>query len=450
MLDLAIVIGVLAAALVLGSREARAGGLSDYVLAGRRLTLPMFVATLVPSFYGGVLGVGEFTWANGLSNWVVMALPYYVFAALYAAFLAGRVRLEPGLTLPDHIEGAYGRRAAVWAAFLVFWLASPADELLMTGTLLSFLTGLRLALAMALCAAFAAALLLRGGLRSDVGANRVQFIAMFAGFALILPFAWSKIGGLAELKLMLPAAHLSWTGGMSAWKIAGWWLIAVWTLVDPSFHQRCAAAQDPRTARLGILVCILFWGVFDFMTTAAGLYARAALPQLSNPVMAFPALADGLLPPVARGFFFAGMACSMLASLQSKCLLSALSLGKDGLGRWTGAAEERQEFLTRAALFASTAVAMGLALLIPSVVGLWWAVGSVLIPGLLLPLLGVYFPRLRAKPAWALTASVCGVLSSGAWLIWERRLGAAPLGIEPMFPGLLLSGALWALPRAFP
>ena len=33
-------------------------------LAGRTLTLPLFVSTLVPTFYGGVLGIGEFTWQH--------------------------------------------------------------------------------------------------------------------------------------------------------------------------------------------------------------------------------------------------------------------------------------------------------------------------------------------------------------------------------------------------
>ncbi len=444
MLDLGVLAAALTAILWLGQR-ARGEGLADYVLAGRTLTLPLFVCTLVPTFYGGVLGVGEFAWGNGLSNWVVMALPYYIFAALYALLLAGRVRLEPGLTLPDHIENAYGRKVALWSACLVFCLASPADELLMLGTLVSYLSGLKLAWAMALGGILSCGLLIRGGLRSDVGANRLEFILMFAGFALILPFAYSRLGGWASLKNALPPGHLKLFGGLNPWQVLGWWLIAVWTLVDPAFHQRCAAAKDPATARRGIFVCILFWGVFDFMTTAAGLYARVAIPSLSNPVLAYPVLADRFLPPIARGIFFAGMASSILAALQSKCLLSALSLGKDGIGRIGNVDEESQKRATRAALVVSTALGLALALAIPSVVGLWWAIGSAIIPGLLLPLLGVYFPKLRVRAPWALAASMSGCAFSGAWLIWERKLGVAPWGIEPMFPGLAISAAVWVL-----
>ena len=47
----------------------------NFLLAGRRLSLPAFTATLVSTWYGGILGVGEFTYRYGLLNWVTQALP---------------------------------------------------------------------------------------------------------------------------------------------------------------------------------------------------------------------------------------------------------------------------------------------------------------------------------------------------------------------------------------
>lgn len=445
MIDALLVGLFLAAAVTLGARARRGkGGLEDYVLASRALTLPRFVATLVPTFYGGVLGIGEFTWTSGLSNWTVMALPYYVFAALYAAFLAGRVRLTPGLTIPDHLESAYGRGTALIGALLVFILASPADELLMAGTLLSHLSGMPMAPAMAAAAAASLLLLWRGGLNADVAANRLQIVVMFAGFALILPFAFKAVGGPAALAARLPAGHLSWTGGMGPWKILGWWLIAVWTIVDPAFHQRCAAAESPATARRAILVSIGFWMIFDLLTTAAGLYARAVLPTLDSPTLAFPRLADATMPAFARGLFLAGVSASLFAALQGTSLLSAVSLGKDLAGRLRPTDEDGQQRRVRLALAATGLLAFVLARLVPSVVDLWYAVGSAVIPGLLLPMLGVYVPRLRVGPRWAAAASLSGFSASLLWVAAARRLGAAPLGVEAPFPGLVLSALVWA------
>ncbi len=428
MLDAALVAGFLVACLALGARARREDDLAGWILAGRTLTLPIFVASLVPTFYGGVLGIGEFTWTAGLSNWLLMALPYYVFAGAYALYLAGKVRLTPGLTIPDHLELAYGRPTARIGALLVFILASPADELLMAGALLGHLTSLSTGVASAIAAALALALIWRGGLRSDTAANRLQFVVMLLGFALIIPFAWHAIGSPAAMAAKLPVGHMSWTGGLRPAKIIGWWLIAVWTIVDPAFHQRCAAAESPTIARKGILISIGFWVIFDILTTTAGLYARVALPVLQNSTLAFPLLADAVMPPIARGLFFAGIAASLFAALQSTALLAAACLGKRRM---------------RVGLVATMIFSYALSRYVPSVVGLWYAVGSATIPGLLLPMLGVYIPSIRVPGKWAVASSVCGWLISLAWVAAARVLSEPPLGLEPMFPGLMLSGVLW-------
>jgi SSS family solute:Na+ symporter len=443
--ELAVVAAFLAVIVAVGAAGARArkAGIEDYFLAGRRLTLPSFVVTLVPTFYGGVLGVGEFTYTSGLSNWTTQALPYYLFAAVYALFLAGKVRLQPGLTIPDHLETAYGRRVAVLGALLVFTLAAPADELLMTGVLIAHLGGFAPAAAMALAALAAGVVLWRGGLRSDVWANRLQILLMYGGFGLVIPAALRAMPPHA-LRAALPASHLTLSGGLPPLRLLAWWVIAVWTLVDPSFHQRCAAAESPATARLGILLSIACWAVFDLMTTTAGLYARALQGALPDPLLAFPALADHLLQPAARGLFYAGLAATITAALQGRALQAAMSLGKDAVGRLASAPETSHERLARGALPVVLAASLALAWALPSVVGLWYAVGSCVIPGLLLPLLGVYFPAMRVGGSWALAASVAGFGAAAAWFALTQSRGAAPLGLEPMFPGLAASALLWA------
>ena len=175
---------------------------------------------------------------------------------------------------------------------------------------------------------------------------------------------------------------------------------------------------------------IACWAVFDLMTTTAGLYARAALPVLRDATLAFPLLADAVLPPVARGLFLAGVSASLFAALQGTSLLAAACLGRGRL---------------REGLVATMILSYALSRLVPSVVGLWYAVGSAVIPGLLLPMLGAYAPALRVPGGWAAASSAAGWLVSLAWVAAARAKGEPPLGIEPMFPGLAASAALWAL-----
>ena len=104
-----------------------------------------------------------------------------------------------------------------------------------------------------------------------------------------------------RLRDNLRAGHMQWDGGLGWQAIAVWYVIALSTLVEPAFYQRCFPAESERTAKNGIFWAIGFWVVFDFLMTTAGLYARALLPDLANPVQAFPALAAHVLPSFWQG-----------------------------------------------------------------------------------------------------------------------------------------------------
>jgi SSS family solute:Na+ symporter len=276
-----------------------------------------------------------------------------------------------------------------------------------------------------------------------------EFFMMFLGFGIILPFAVMKFGGWDFLQSHVPAQHLTWHGGNSPQFVLVWFFIALWTLVDPAFHQRCYAARSGEVAKRGILWSILFWCVFDGMTATAGLYARAALPGLAQPVMAFPLLAEATLPPLAKGLFFIGLLATIMSTLNTLAFVSATTLGRDIFWRLKGSNEaENQTRYIRWGLVISALLAIALALAIPSVISLWYTIGTVIVPGLLVPLVSAYFTRLTVNARYAFWGMLMGWMTSLAWLVagWTRRLGASdayPLGIEPMYPGLVVSLAVW-------
>ena len=55
-----------------------AGGAEEFLLAGRRLTLPLFVGSLVATWYGGLLGIGEIAYTDGLATWLTQGGSWYV------------------------------------------------------------------------------------------------------------------------------------------------------------------------------------------------------------------------------------------------------------------------------------------------------------------------------------------------------------------------------------
>src|SRR5258708_1170081 len=283
--DVILILLYFAAVLYVGYRSARRtqSTEADFLLAGRSLTLPVFVMTLVSTWYGGILGVGEFSYRYGISNWVVQGVPYYIFAAVFAFFLAEKIRETNLFTIPDKLEAAYDRKTALLGSVLTFILMTPAPYILMLSVFLQMIFGWSLLVSLIVTAIVAVSYLFLGGFRADVETDVFEFFLMFIGFAVILPFCWSRFGGFEYLKSNLPPPHLTWHGGNSIQYILVWFFIALWTLVDPAFHQRCYAAKSGDVAKRGILISIIFWFIFDFMTATAAVYSQGPPPSLHQP-----------------------------------------------------------------------------------------------------------------------------------------------------------------------
>ena len=256
----------------------------------------LFVAVNVSTWYGGILGVGEFTYRYGLVSWFTQGFPYYVFAFLFALFFAKKIREASLFTIPDKLTEVYGRNVGLVSAVIVFVLVSPAPYLLMTGNLLSLIFNFDLLPSLFISLFLSIVYLIRGGFRSNVYVDVFQFFVMFGGFITVVIFSGIKLGTIEFISSSVPESHLNITGGMSPTFLIVWFLIALWTFADPGFHQRCYAAKSGSIAKWGIIISIFFFALFDFLTTTTGLFAKAVLPNLENPVLSFPLFAEKVLP----------------------------------------------------------------------------------------------------------------------------------------------------------
>src|SRR5690606_26746881 len=121
----------------------------------------------------------------------------------------------------------------------------------------------------------------------------------------------------------------------------------MWTFIEPTFYQRCYAAETEEVATRGILISIAFWFFFDVMTITAALYSKAIFHDLEQPMLAFPLLADRVLPTFLKGFFFAGMFATILSSLNSQLFVSGTSWGRDLIWKIKGENEKTEIYWIR-------------------------------------------------------------------------------------------------------
>jgi len=423
----------------------------SFLLSGRKMSLAAFVATLVSTWYGGILGVGEFSYQNGLSTWLILGFPFYVFSALFAWLLAGRIRMNKALSLPEAVGNFYGDAAGRFSAIPIFILVSPAPYILMLGLIFQYLTGgtgnfLWYAGAVAL---FSVAYVSFGGFSAVVHTDMLQIALMFGGFIFLIAFAGMEFGGFGKLLTTVPTDYSNITGGQDWQYILVWFFIALWTFVDPSFHQRAAAAKNPQTAKHGILISILLWSVFDFLTIFSGLYGWAILgPELTEPIMVYPYLANEILPIGLKGLFFVALLATIMSTLDSYLFLSGQTLGRDLLVKIFPNTENNT--LTRISTLVAALIGILLIILYPSVIDLWYVIGSVMIPGLLIPVLGVYLRLFSLRKAWVLPTMIGSIGVSLLWLILgtlSTNSGYTYQGIEPFYPGLATSILFWLIGR---
>jgi len=447
LLDYSLIILYVALLLLLGfiRRLGKNSSASQMIVGGRLLTLPALVASLVSTWYGGILGVGEFTYQHGLSNWLVFGLPYYLAAFLFAIFLARRARQSEVLTIPDRLAQAYDNKTAAAGAVIIYLMTIPAAYILMLGVLGQQLFGWPFWLGILAGSAASIVYVYMGGFNSVVRTDLLQFGLMFISFALLLTVLASNYGGLGFLQQNLPETHFTWHGGNSGLYIATWYVIALATLIEPAFYQRCYAARSASVARNGIFISIACWAVFDFMTTSCGLYARAILPELADPVSSYPALAREVLPAGLLGLFALGLLATVMSTVDSYSFLAASTFGNDIMQRLGKIREDQIARYTRLGLVISSVLAIVLALFFRSVVDIWYAFGSIGTPALLVPVFTAFVGKRRLSPRAALWSIVLSGTVSAVWFVSKFYTVAEDywLGLEPIFPGLALSLALY-------
>lgn len=431
--SLLVLIGLLA-----GKKSAETS--EDYLLSGRKVGLGLFILTSVATWYGGILGVGEFTYRYGLVSWFTQGFPYYIFAILFAIFFAKKIRTASLFTIPDKIEQIYGKHVSILAALLIFILVSPAPYLFMIGSLISLVFDIDLFPSLIIGVFVSSIYLFKGGYKSNIYADAFSFFVMFAGFILALVFAWSNYGGLNYLESNVPLTHLELTGNVSPAFILVWFLIALWTFTDPGFHQRCYSARTGKIALIGILISVFFWFLFDFLTTSLGLYARASLGSIDNPVLAFPLLAEKILTPGFKGIFYAALFATIISTLNSFMFLSATTFGRDFAQKLNRNIKDSQlNKYTRIGLLVSAIISIFLAYFFQSVVEIWYTIGSVCIPGIIILIMSAYYPKMKVTNTVALIEVLTATFASILWFIIRSSMSEshALYVIEPMIAGML-------------
>ena len=225
----------------------------EILLMGRQLTLPMFIATLVATWYGGIFGVTKIAFEQGVFNFITQGFFWYISYLIFAFFLINKISPYQAVTLPDLVNKMFGPRSSKLSAIFNFFNILPIAYSISIGLFLQIIFGGALWINIFAGTTFVVLYSLIGGFRAVVFSDLVQFFVMCLAVFIVLCLSYYNFGGISFLQSNLPKSYFTFTGNESIANTVLWGLIALSTLVDPNFYQRCLAANSTIIATRGII-----------------------------------------------------------------------------------------------------------------------------------------------------------------------------------------------------
>jgi len=416
-LDWLIVGGYLTLMILLGTVVARRGeSFGDFFLAGRTLTTPLLVATLVSSYYGidVLLGSSQFAFTDGVVSWFGYARPAYLFLLVAAFMVARRLKQEEFVSIPDIVTRYYGPRAGYVSTVAAFLYSLPSLSLYGFGVLGEVMFGWPPYQSILLFGGVALVYTLTGGFLAVAFTDAVQFLLMCVMLAVAVPYGLSLIGGFDSMFDTLDPKYFAPMGDLSPWLILVYASTNLVVFVEPTFYQRVFAARSFKVVRNALLIGIVVWGAYDWTVTMLGMVARTAVEQgLLDPGTAADqsllTIMFAVLPAGVLGLFLTGVLATSMSTMDSYCLVCGGNLSYDLYRPLVRPQATDRELvrMTRVGVVVAWAGAAVMALAFGQMLGLWVFMATFLISGVLVPiLLGLYVPAWRVPLAGLLSTSL--------------------------------------------
>ena len=398
----------------------------DFFLAGRSLTTPLLITTLISTYYGVdvLFGDSQLGFTDGVVAWFAYARPTYAFFLIAAFLLAQRLRKEDFKSLPDILDKYYGRNTRYVSAVTSFIYSLPALSLYGFGMLGDVILGWEPIIGMLVLGGIGLVYTLTGGFWAVVLTDSIQFVMMCVVLALAFPFAMNLIGGFDSMVEKLPSSYFDTMGDLSIWLIIIYASTGLAILVEPTFYQRIFAAKSYKNVRNALVIGIFIWGSYDWIITILAMAAKTGtlMKIMGDPIIdpgvapdaALLSIMVAALPVGALGLFMAGVLSTEMSTLDSYCLVAGGNVAYDIYkpAFKPDATDDELIRTTRYGILLSWLLGFAMAVSFEQMLGLWVFMASILISSTMTPiLLGIYVPSFRKPLAGFLSAGL-GLLST--------------------------------------
>lgn len=320
---------------------------TDYLVAGRKLALPVLSATMFITMFSSedLLATPGQAFLYGFQGCLYSPFSLGIFGFFATAFLVMRfLRRTRFLTVADYIKSRYGRRFNI--LFMIFLMLIDVGWLgaiyVAFGTIMEYYLGTNFVLGVWIGFAVITAYTFLGGLWAVAYTDIVQAAILIVGVLILFPLVMhsNAIGGwsnfidnagsalISQPFTLVPTAEDGFLGfyglpgilyfiafgvcggaGMICWQDSG---------------QRALAAKNEATAVWGSILAGIIWLVIASLPMLLGMAMYEINPLMEDTDFIMPQLVSQFMPFIGmRAFFIAAIMAALMSSADTTIIANS-------------------------------------------------------------------------------------------------------------------------------
>jgi len=421
----------------------------DFLVAGRTLTAPILVGTLLATWIGSgdIFSVADLSYNHGYSSLIGSAGGWLGIIIVF--FIAGRVRRFGQFTVPDILEARYDKWARILATIttIIAYLTIVSYQFRGGGWVLNTVTEGRISIetGIIIVAVFVVIYTLLAGMISVAYLDVFNGILIITAVFVAIPFLIQHVGGIDFIVANVTPRKHPILGNMSWIQAMGYFVpTLLLALGNGNMYQRFFSAKNEREAQksvIGWIVGVILLGVALQSLAVIGSSAFQLGDNMQGKII-LEVAHKGV--PVAVGCaLIAAIVAIIVSTANSFLLVPATNVVRDIYQRFikSDLSDKKMILLSRLVVIGLGFISFSLISFFPRILDAAYAAYTIYGAGITPALMAVFFWK-RATTAGGVTSILGGMTVTVIWEVINKIQGHPPLGIPAIYPALFCSLAL--------
>jgi SSS family solute:Na+ symporter/sodium/proline symporter len=420
---------------------------ADFLVAGRTLSWPVLVFTLLSSWIGAgsLLAGAENAYRNGfvalwqpLGGWVGL---------IVIALVAGRARHLAQFTIPDLLEARYNSTARILAtiAIVISYTIIVSYQFIGGGDILHLIfPEIPRTIGLYIVACFVVFFTAAAGMASIAYLDLIIGSLVTLTVIIAVPILLSRVGGWSVVIHSLPKTHFEAFGNYT---VPGAFALALPTLLllvgNQGMYQKFFSAKTEGDARKSVIGWIIGTVTLETLLVVVAVVASARL-HTDRPREIIPLTAKEALPRVLGAILLGGVFAKVISTANNYLFSPATNLIHDVYERFVekNASQRKTLVVSRVLVVLLGAFAVLQATQFQSVLKAslyaYTVYGAAVTPAVM----AVFFWK-RTTTAGAITSILLGTVVTVIWEMLQQHGPAAMQtsigGVDAVYPALITS-----------